>query len=183
MNILAVACVMSTLLYSNAGKASEQAESLYQQAVIKNQTGLLIEASVLLTQAISIDDRRDKYFHQRGLSFFGMGENNQGIKDFNRAVDLKTTELSIYLKLINHYIDTAQYNAVLSITDQLLSNLPDQAVGAYYDKGRAYELMAKPQLAIAAYQSAIENLAPEPSDFRDTLLDKITTLKQAESKQ
>ena len=186
MKIFIMVCVMTALVYSGIGHASEetseQAESLYEQALLKNQTGLLIEASVLLTQAISLDDQRDKYFHQRGLSFFGMGETNHGIKDFNHAVDLKTTELSIYLKLINYYMENTQYMAVLIITDQLIANLPDQASGGYYDKGRAYELMAKPQLAVAAYQASIESLEPDQIDFKEFLQAKITNLTQAENK-
>jgi len=157
-----------------------EAEQLYQQAMDKNQAGLLVEASVLFTQAIALDNQQPHYFHHRGLSFFGMGELNQGIKDFNQAVNLKTTELSVYLKLISHYMKNSQYMAVLIITDQLAANLPNQAAGAYYDKGRAYEAMHNFTMAKAAYQASLNQLGNDQADFRKLLENKIQEIEQQE---
>ena len=162
--------------------SSEEAERLYSDAVEKNGAGLLIEASVLLTEAIAIDDQQHRYFHQRGLSYFGMGEEDHGIKDFKHAVDLKSDDLDVYLKLINHYMTQSQFMVVLIVTDQMLVNLPEQAAGAYYDKGRAYEAMNNPRLAIKAYQASIAELADDQIDFKQFLSDKIAAVEQLELK-
>lgn len=160
--------------------ANKDAEQFYVDGVEKNQAGLLIEASVLLTEAISLDDQQARYFHQRGLSFIDMGEINQGIKDFKQAVDLKSDELSVYLKLISHYMKQSQYMLVLIITDQMLVILPEQAAGAYYDKGRAYEAMSKPHLAIKAYQASVNELGSEQAEFKQMLIQRITEINQQE---
>ncbi len=163
--------------HSQIVQPTNEAENLYQLALVKNQEGLLIQASALLTQAISLDKQQSKYFYQRGLSFFGMDEVTHGIKDFNTAVDLKTLELGVYIKLIQHYMDNNQYLAVLIITDQLAANIPDQAAGAFYDKGRAYEAMNKGELAILAYQSSLNNLDESQHDFKQLLQEKINKIE------
>lgn len=164
----------------NLTHANNVAGDLYNQGVEQNQAGLLVEASILFTEAIAIDDQQHKYFHQRGLSFFGMGEDDHGIKDFKQAVDLKSDDLSVYLKLISHYSNQSQFMLVLMITDQMIVNLPEQAAGAYFDKGKAYEAMEKPKLAIKAYQASMAELTQDQTDFKQVLLQKINNIKQQE---
>jgi tetratricopeptide (TPR) repeat protein len=178
MNKIIVTWIL--ILFVNWAHANTNAENFYNQGVEKNQIGQLIEASVLLTEAIALNDQQHRYFHQRGLSFLGMGEVEQGIKDFKQAADLHSNELGVYLKLIEHYTNQSQYMLVLIITDQMIVNLPEQAAGAYYDKGKAYETMKKPQLAIKSYQASLNNLNDDQNDFKQVLLNKINTLKQQE---
>lgn len=163
--------------------AGSSADDLYQQAVEYNQQGFLVEASVLLTEAISLDGSQARYYYQRGLSLVGMDQLEAGMQDFKSAVNLKSTELKAYLKLISYDMEKSRYQAVLITTDQLLANLPEQAAGAYYDQGRAYEAMGKPELAMAAYQKVIASLAPEMSDFKQQLTDKVKKIKHNRLKE
>ena len=93
---------MAFVLWVDLAHANKTADDFFNQGVKQNQAGLLVEASVLLTEAIALDDQQHRYFHQRGLSFLGMGEVDHGIKDFKQAVDLNSDVLEVYLKLIDH---------------------------------------------------------------------------------
>ncbi len=163
-----------------SAKSNKAAEILYINGLEKNQTGLLIEATVVLTEAIAIDDQQHRYFYQRGLSFFALGQVDHGIEDFKQAVILKTDELGVYLKLISLYSTRSQYRLVLTTTDQMLDNLPAQAAGAYFDKGRAYEALHLPHLAINAYQASINQLSSNQTDFKQMLTERITSIKLKE---
>ncbi len=164
----------------DAGQTDQQTklDEMYQKAVTQNQAGLLVEASTLLTQAITIDDTQPQFFHQRGLSFMGMGQTEEGIKDLKQAADLKSQELSVYLTLIKYYNEKSQYMLVLIMTDQMIANLPEQAAGAYYDKGKAYEALNKPQLAIKAYRASINELGSDQQEFTQLLENRIKSLTQ-----
>ncbi len=175
--------IIAILLAGQVSAQTDQANIYYQQGVTNNQQGLLIEASVLFTQAIAEYPEFAQAYYQRGLSFDGMGEKSHAIKDFKQSVDYKIVNLQPYLRLINHYKSNSQYLAALIITDQLVANMPDQAAGGYYDKGQIYELMNKSSLAIKAYEMTLKNTDEDMTIFKEQLLDKIAHLKYHENKQ
>ncbi len=187
MNTRKILIVLGMLLITARIMATtEVAETLYQQALFKNQSGLLVDAAALLTDAISLDDQQAKYFYQRGLSFLGMNQVEHGLKDLKTAVDLKTTELGAYVRLIKHYQAKQQYLAVLVITDQLIANLPAQAAGAYHDKALAFEAMQMPQQALAAYQQVVVLMEPADTDaaaFKQQVINRINHIKQQPEQQ
>ncbi len=170
-----------SLITASSMATPEGPEQLYQQALLKNQSGLLVDAATLLSDAISLDDQQAKYFYQRGLSFLGMKQVEHGLKDLRTAVDLKTTELGAYVRLIKHYQAEQQYMAVLAITDQLIANLPAQAAGAYHDRALAFEAMQQPQQALTAYQQVVDLMEPDDADeaaFKQQIENRITRIKQ-----
>ena len=170
--------IITCLIVRPASTENDDATSLYQQGIAKNKQGLLIQASILFTQAIDKNPEFAQAYYQRGLSFDGMGEKSQAIKDYKQAVDFKASNLQPYLALIQHFKTNTQYLAALIITDQLIENIPDQAAGGYYDKAQIYELMNNSNLAIKAYELALKNTDEEMSEFNEQLIKKISHLKE-----
>lgn len=164
-------------LMINVSPADDQAQHLFQQGMELNQQGQLIDASVKLTEAISLDNTQAVYYYQRALSFEGMGQIPQSMNDYNAAVGLKTKELNAYLKLINYHRERFEYLAALVITDQLIAHLPEQAAGTYYDKGMIYETMGRIRLAVESYEKMLVVLDPEMLDFKSQVRNRIKLLK------
>lgn len=157
---------------------SDEARSLYERGLEKNKRGKLIAASVLFTEAIAIEpDYADAYYH-RGLSFIGMKRKAKGMEDFYQAIGYKIQDLNPYIQLIQWHNDHHRYPAALIITDQIIANMPENAAGAYWDKGQAYERMNKNKLAIAAYEASLAALDSDNADFALTLRSRIKELKK-----
>ena len=83
-----------------------------------------------------------------------MGEPAHAMRDMNIAIGLKIKILDPFLRLIRHHMQRHQFLPALIITDQLITNMPEIAAGAYYDKGQIFELMGKADLAILALNVA-----------------------------
>lgn len=157
---------------------SEEAVALYKRGLEANQNGKLIEASVLFTEAIAIYPKYAEAYYQRGLSFIGMKRAENGMKDFQQAVGHKVQNLNPYLRLIKWHNTHNRFQASLIITDQIIANMPENAAGAYWDKGQIYERMNKRKLAIAAYQASLRALDSDNADFAKTLKSRIVELQK-----
>lgn len=172
-----VALSVCFIITSAAFAQSPKAQALYDRGVELNQTGVLVEASVLFTEALAIDPGYAEAYYQRGLSFLGMERPGHAVRDFTQATGLGIRNLDPYLRLIKWHDGRQQFAAALIVTDQLVANMPENAAGAYWDKGKIYERMGKRALAIAAYKAALSALDSDNADFADVLNTRIDQLE------
>ena len=171
-------CFVALVSSSYASAQSSDAKALYERGVENNKSGQLIEASVLLTQAIAMNEDYADAYYQRGLSFIGMNRSDKGMKDFHQAIGYKIQNLDPYLRLIKWHNANKKYQATLVVTDQIIANMPENAAGGYWDKGQTYELMNKGKLAIAAYEASLTALGSDNEDFAKILKNRINELKK-----
>lgn len=177
LTIFVQAAATSLLACSLAWAQLPEAKRLFDRGVELNQTGILVEASVLFTEALAIDPEYAEAYYQRGLSFQGMGRHQHAMKDFLAATGYGIRRLDPYLRLIKWHTDRREFAAVLIVTDQLAAHMPENAAGAHWDKGKTYEQMQKNTLAIAAYRAALDALDSDNADFANVLTDRIEELE------
>ena len=65
--VILLMLIMIPLCQAEVTANNKSANELFQLARTKNSEGLLIEAHVLLTQAIAIDDQQHRYFRQPAI--------------------------------------------------------------------------------------------------------------------
>lgn len=153
----------------------------YQRGVENNQTGNLVEATIIFTEVISAFPNFADVYFQRGLSFIGMGRIDHGLQDFESAVMHGVKTPTPYRRLIAEYTKQQQPLKVIQIANQLLINLPDQAAVAHYEKGLALENLSNAsllQLSIKSYESSIQLIDDkENADFKKMIQNKVIKLK------
>lgn len=160
-----------------AAQISAEARAFYEQGLAGNRSGHLVEATTAFTNALTLDPEFAEAYYQRGLAFDGMGRRQQAVDDYAAAVGRGIQTLEPYLRLIAIYKENQLYPAALIVTDQILAHLPENAAGAYWDKGQIYQLMGDRPNAIAAYEACIAALGPTNADFAATVRDRIAALQ------
>lgn len=175
---LAYSILAGILLPTISFAQSPEARQLYDRGYQQIQKGILIDASVLFTEALAIDPEYADAYYQRGLSFLGMGREKHAIKDFTRATGLGIQQLDPYLRLIKWHTNRRQLPAALIVTDQVIAHMPENAAGGYWDKGKIYEQMNKKQLAVAAYEAALTALDSDNADFANVIKARIDVLNR-----
>ncbi len=160
----------STILaYSIASGQSNKAKAKFDQGVVQNQMGLLVDASLLLTEAIETYPEYAEAYYQRGLSFNGMRQKKAAIKDLEQAIELQIDNIQAYLLLIRWYKSVEEFEKALVVTERIIEQLPDNTAGAYYDQGLIYDKTKEPKKALAAYKNALKHLDADLVEFKNLL--------------
>lgn len=172
-----VAICLTAAPAAQAQSLSNAHQALFDRGVAANQSGKLIESITVFTDLIAAQPDLAEVYYQRGLAFDGIGETARAINDFAEAVGLGVDKLGPFLRLIAHYKENRLYPAALIVTDQILAHLPENAAGAYWDKGQIYEAMGDRRNAIAAYEACLVALDADGADFAVTVQSRISALE------
>lgn len=84
------------MISSSAFGQSQKAMQLYELGVKQNEAGLLLEASVYLSDAIFEYLRYADAYYQRGMSFYGLEKISHAIRDLDAATQLKVKSVHAY---------------------------------------------------------------------------------------
>ena len=185
LNQLTTACVVTVLISgtSLATEPSKDALDLYNKAIERNKTGKLVAASILLTEALTTEPEFERAYYQRGLSFWGMDQQQAAILDFTKAINFGIKNLEPYRRLIAWHKQHKEYDQALIVIDRLVSNMPENATGAYWDKGHIHELQGNDELALESYRKVLLGLDSEDNEFAKTVRLKITSLQQSDTSE
>ncbi|MDA0349516.1 MAG: hypothetical protein O3C43_11255 [Verrucomicrobia bacterium] len=174
------------LLSSSVFGKYEKAKELYDLGVKQNQAGFLADASVYLTEAIAEYPRYADAFYQRGMSFYGLNKIDHAIRDLDAATQLKVESVHAYITLINIYRQQEKFDMALAITERILIQLPDSAIGAYHSQGTIYEETNEFIMALNSYRKAERLAFGKMPEFADQLEERIARvlikMKQANRK-
>jgi len=169
--------IYSLIIFNHAFSESITANELFEKGLKKNKSYHYVDASVYFTQAIAKKYEFPEAYYQRGLSFQGMGEIKQAIKDYNQAINQGLKNVDVYLKLISHYKNAEQFQSAILICQKLIQAMPENAAGAYYDMGKIYEKSGNIEWAIKSYEKSLLNTDDEFEEFKNQLQTKIESLK------
>lgn len=174
----AIPLIISTLLVSTlVSGQSKKAQAKYEKGVAQNKVGILIDASLLFTEAIEEFPEYSEAYYQRALSFDGMGQRAHAIQDLEKATVLKIENIQAYLLLIRWYKQDESYDKALGVTDRIIKQLPDNTAGAYYDQGLIYDRTKKLRKALDAYKNALKHVDADMKDFKQLLRKRIKDIE------
>ncbi len=155
---------------------SDKAKELYNLGVKQNQVGKLDDASILFTQALAEEPWYADAFYQRGMSYYGIKQIDSAISDFKQAIELKVKSVNAYTTLIQIYRNQNDMAKALEVTEMILKQLPDNALGAYYTRGQIYEEIGDYTKALKAYRSAERIAFREMPKFAERLEKRIAAV-------
>ncbi len=184
-NMTATITLWATLFF--AGVTSVEAQSTaaakhYEQGVRENRQGLLVAATVSLTEAISQHPNYADAYLQRGLSFEGLGKVDAAIRDYSAAIEHGGDSLLPYQKLFAWCRNERQYERGIELAKKLVEHAPSNAAAGFWEMGRFHDLQKDRVGALNAYRQALEHLpaatgeTAEDQDFRRALERKIEQL-------
>ena len=169
IQIIGILLLISSFAYGQ----SEKAKELYDLGVKQNEAGFLADASVYLTDAIAEYPRYADAYYQRGMSFYGLKKIDHAIRDLDAAAQLKVKSVHAYITLINIYRQLEKFDKALAITERILIQLPDSAIGAYNSQGTIYEETKDFKKALNSYRKAERLAFGKMPDFADQLEERI----------
>ena len=98
-------------------------------------------------------------YYKRGSSYNELKQYERAIKDFDKAIALKSDYIEAYFNRGVNYVELGQYERAIKDFDKAIKLKPDYA-SAYNNRGVSYNGLELYEHAIADYDKAIE-LDPE----------------------
>ncbi len=106
-------------------------------------------------KAIQYDPKDGEFRVNRGATYARLGDIQKAIEDFNEGLKLKPDHAVGYLNRSIMYQNTGQIDLALKDIESYLKINPYNA-DLWYEKGRALNLLERPQEAIPAYTEALK---------------------------
>jgi tetratricopeptide (TPR) repeat protein len=105
---------------------------------------------------LEVEPDKPEVWHSRGLAYHSLGDQQQAMEDYSRALELNPGFTQALTDRGNLYLDLEQYEQALADFDAALARaeLPE----AYLGRGNAYQALGRLEEALAAYQRALELL-------------------------
>lgn len=95
------------------------------------------------------------FYQNRANSKFVMGEYDEAIADYSKAIELNSKESTIFLSRGIAYYNKKYFNQAISDFDKVIELTPDESM-AYYNRGSALEKIGNFEKALADYKKASE---------------------------
>ncbi|MDM8529945.1 tetratricopeptide repeat protein [Anaerolineales bacterium HSG25] len=91
----------------------------------------------------------------RGVIYFKLGQYQQGIEDYNKAIEIQPDNVRAYNYRGQNYNNLGQYQQAIADFDKAIKMLPNNAF-AYTGRGSSYAYLGQYQQAIVDYDKAIQ---------------------------
>lgn len=95
------------------------------------------------------------FYQNRANAKFVMGEYDEAIADYSKAIELNSKESTIFLSRGIAYYNKKSFNQAISDFDKVIELAPDESM-AYYNRGSALEKIGNFEKALADYKKASE---------------------------
>lgn len=155
-------CLLSSLYCSHCIASEETSERLYVQGLIPFSVGDYSSALQIFQKAANESQPYGMAVYYLGLTFGKLGEYDNAISEFKRAVKLLDGEpinkrgfLQVHLDMVAAYYRLERYNAGLDILEKAIKIDPDNSL-IYYYQGLCYSALENYDAAIQALSKAAD---------------------------
>ena len=127
------------------------------------QVGYWQNHITLCNHTLKVTDYNWVIYTSRGTAYAGIGNYEQAIKDFNRAIEIKSDFAEVYISRGIAYTCLGNYKQAIEDYDRAIEINPGFAE-TYYSRGFVYQGLGNYKQAIEDYDRAIE-IKPDYADL------------------
>ena len=152
--IAAITAVYQKVHYSRySGTDVEQASQMDQEATTLARDGKYDDAIETYNQSLEKIENPMVYYN-RGVAYMNKGDNENAIRDFTKAIEIKPDTIFAYNNRAFVYKNIGRFNDAIKdygVIIKLKTSYPD----AYFGRASVYELMGDKDKALADYKKAL----------------------------
>lgn len=174
-NILVLTFLILSPLFAAYSQTDrpQKATDYFLEANEKVSQQQFTEAISLFSKAIELDANFKQAIKNRGICFTLMRENNKALKDFNRAVNLDSTDADLFnfrgfssAEIAHETGDSAYFDAAVKDIEHSIQ-LDSAYSESYLNLGIIYMWLNKYDLALQNINQAIKNDPNNPKAYYD----------------